>query len=115
MGHAIGDWNNDGLMDWFSSAIIDDKTNCEIVGCTFDDGGNKLFQNLGRQQFADITEQVQLKTRLDLSTGSHFEFFDLNCDVNVYCSVFRQEWPTEAGVGAQHSWITITTVTKTSL
>ena len=58
MGHAIGDWNNDGLMDWFSTAIMDNKTNCETVGCTFDDGGNKLYENQGGRQFNDVTEQV---------------------------------------------------------
>ena len=58
MGHAIGDWNNDGLMDWFSTAIIDEKATCATVGCTFDDGGNKLYQNRGGRQFDDVTQQV---------------------------------------------------------
>lgn len=60
MGHAIGDWNNDGLMDWFSSAIKDDKVNCEISGCTFDDEGNRLYQNRGERRFDEVTEQVSL-------------------------------------------------------
>ena len=58
MGHAIGDWDNDGLMDWFSTAIMDSSTDCETVGCTFDDEGNRLYKNLGGRKFADVTSQV---------------------------------------------------------
>ena len=59
MGHAIGDWNNDGLMDWFSSAIKDDKASCETFGCTFDNEGNRLYQNRGGRQFKDIAKKVR--------------------------------------------------------
>lgn len=60
MGHAIGDWNNDGKLDWFSTAIMDDKKKCRHAGCTFDSEGNRLYQNLGLRQFDDITSKVKL-------------------------------------------------------
>ena len=58
MGHAIGDWDNDGNLDWFSSAIWHNRTECSVAGCTFDNSGNVLFRNLGGRQFEDATEQV---------------------------------------------------------
>lgn len=58
MGHAIGDWDNDGNLDWFSSAIWHNRTECSVSGCTFDNKGNVLFRNLGGRRFEDATEQV---------------------------------------------------------
>ena len=58
MGHAIGDWNNDGLLDWFSSAIFQNGTDCTVAGCVFGDEGNKLYRNRGKRAFDDATKQV---------------------------------------------------------
>ena len=58
MGHAIGDWNNDGFMDWFSSAIFHNMTECTVSGCTFGSGGNRLYRNLGKKSFDDATDLV---------------------------------------------------------
>ena len=58
MGHTIGDLNNDGFMEWFSSAIFDNNTNCEITGCMFGNKGNKLYQNYGNRSFAEIADKV---------------------------------------------------------
>ena len=58
MGHAIGDWNNDGNLEWFSSAIFDNLTNCEISGCMFGNKGNKLYQNFGDRSFVDVAAYV---------------------------------------------------------
>ena len=59
MGHAVGDWNADGLMDWFSSAISHNGTDCAVSGCTFGFSGNKLYRNLGSRMFDDATNQVK--------------------------------------------------------
>ena len=58
MGHAIGDLNNDGYLEWFSSAIFDNATNCEVSGCMFGNKGNKLYQNFGNRSFAEIADKV---------------------------------------------------------
>lgn len=58
MGHAIGDWDNNGLLDWFSSAIWHNRTECSVTGCTFDNKGNVLFHNLGGRRFEDVTDRV---------------------------------------------------------
>ncbi len=60
MGHAIGDWNNDGNLEWFSTAIFDNATNCEVTGCMFGNKGNKLFKNLGKREFTDVSDYVSL-------------------------------------------------------
>lgn len=77
MGHAIGDWDNDGLMDWFSTAIMDNSTDCETVGCTFDDEGNRLYKNLGGRKFIDVTSQAGVQ---DGGWGWGAAFLDFNND-----------------------------------
>ena len=58
MGHAIGDWNNDGNLEWFSTAIYDNSQNCEVTGCMFGNRGNKLFENFGNRTFQDASRYV---------------------------------------------------------
>ena len=49
MGAAVGDFDNDGYMDWFVTSIYDlDVSN----GTRF---GNRLYRNLGRGRFEDIS------------------------------------------------------------
>lgn len=71
MGHAIGDWDNDGYLDWFSTAIWHNRTDCSVSGCKFDKSGNVLFRNLGGRQFEEATDQV-IKTLFWLVTSRIF-------------------------------------------
>lgn len=74
MGHAIGDFNSDGYMEWFSSAIYDNATNCEVSGCMFGNKGNRLFQNLGNKRFKDISDKVRDKVEgVTRSAGKNFD------------------------------------------
>jgi hypothetical protein len=64
MGHAIGDLNGDGHLDWFSTGIhFGDRALCHLTGCTFGTVGNAMFLNLnnnipGRRAFTNIANKV---------------------------------------------------------
>ncbi len=49
MGAAVGDFNNDGHMDWFVTSIY----NLDVRGG--DRIGNRLYRNLGNGEFEDVT------------------------------------------------------------
>lgn len=64
MGHAIGDLNGDGHLDWFSTGIhFGDKTLCQLAGCLFGTTGNAMFLNAndnvpGRRAFMNVANRV---------------------------------------------------------
>jgi len=51
MGSAIGDYDGDGLLDWFVTAI-----DCTGPLCTSNLDGNRLYKNLGGRKFRDDTD-----------------------------------------------------------
>lgn len=51
MGAAVGDYDNDGDMDWFVTSI-----NGETVDGSFSGTGNRLYQNNGEGVFTDATQ-----------------------------------------------------------
>jgi enediyne biosynthesis protein E4 len=55
MGSAVGDYDNDGDLDWFVSSIYDFRTEQEFTwGIT----GNRFYQNDGQGNFTDVTDQT---------------------------------------------------------
>src|SRR5690606_10543544 len=61
MGVAVGDFDNDGLVDVFLTAV----------------GENRLFRNLGNGKFTDITAQAGVAGDADdWSTAATFLDFD---------------------------------------
>lgn len=56
MGSAIGDFDNDGDMDWFVTSIYYDKPN-PGWGIT----GNRLYRNDGTGQFTDVTDTAGVR------------------------------------------------------
>ena len=49
MGHCVGDFDNDGLMDWYVTSIF-----FPAIGWT----GNKLYRNLGSHDFVEGSESA---------------------------------------------------------
>ena len=83
MGSAVGDYDNDGDLDWFVSAI------------TFKDGvkhfgsltpGNRLYQNQGDGSFVDITDTSGVRDGFwgwascfaDFNNDSYLDIFHVN-------------------------------------
>ncbi len=52
MGSAVGDYNNDGQLDWFVTAIACAPTDPGCVG----EWGNRLYTNIGGGAFFDTTD-----------------------------------------------------------
>jgi hypothetical protein len=83
MGSAVGDYDNDGDLDWFVTAI------------TFKDGvkhfgsltpGNRLYQNQGDGSFIDKTDEAGVRDGYwgwatcfaDLNNDTHLDLFHVN-------------------------------------
>ena len=69
MGSAVGDYDGDGRMDWFVSAIYEE-------GVPYRDG-NRLYRNLGRGFFEDATDAAGVR---DGSWGWGTTFLDYDND-----------------------------------
>ncbi len=89
MGAAVGDYDNDGDLDWFVSSIFDERGKLENVGnFNFNWGvsGNRLYQNQGDGSFADLTDQGGVRVGgwgwgscfADFNNDSHLDLFQVN-------------------------------------
>jgi hypothetical protein len=56
MGSAIGDYDNDGDMDWFVTSIFDND-----VDPGWGTTGNRLYQNDGSGQLSDVTDTAGVR------------------------------------------------------
>ncbi|GJM33379.1 MAG: hypothetical protein DHS20C18_23800 [Saprospiraceae bacterium] len=74
MGSAIGDYNNDGFLDWFVSSIYDDDG---ITEGNWGTTGNRLYKNLGDNHFEDVTEVANVRNG---GWGWGASFADFNND-----------------------------------
>jgi hypothetical protein len=57
MGMSVGDYDGDGLLDWFVSAIYCDKQTVDTVYC----GGNRLYRNHGDRTFSDESDAMGVR------------------------------------------------------
>jgi hypothetical protein len=74
MGSAIGDYDNDGDLDWFVSSIADSITPGKI--------GNRLYQNDGNGIFADVTDTAGVSAGY-WGWGASFGDLDLDGDLDL--------------------------------
>ena len=77
MGSAIADFNGDGMLDWFVSAIFDPDEPCFGRRCSWNSSGNRLYLNNGDRTFADVTETAGVR---DGHWGWGSTFFDYDND-----------------------------------
>jgi enediyne biosynthesis protein E4 len=77
MGSALGDYDGDGDLDWFVTAIYDPDYRCDGVSCGWGTDGNRLYQNQGDRTFADRTDVAGVR---DGGWGWGAAFFDPDND-----------------------------------
>lgn len=58
MGAAVGDYDNDGDLDWFVSSIWNPESTKTYTG---GESGNRLYQNTGTGQFIDATDKAAVR------------------------------------------------------
>ena len=83
MGHSMADWDMDGVMDWWMTAIHggNKSVNCDVVGCTFSNIGNLFYRNKGNRRMEDLTDKVCCAPALTVC------FVLLKSHVTSYCRV----------------------------
>jgi hypothetical protein len=75
MGAAVGDYDNDGDLDWFVSSISDADANQRPVGAVpWGATGNRFYENRGGT-FVDVTDATGTRTG-NWGWGACFEDFD---------------------------------------
>jgi enediyne biosynthesis protein E4 len=87
MGSAIGDFDGDGRMDWFVSALVD------VPGGFPDHTGNRLFRNNGDRTFSDNTDLAGVRDS-GWSWGTTFLDHDNDRDLDLFVT---NGWDTTTG------------------
>ena len=85
MGSTIGDFDGDGRLDWFISALVD------IPGQTEDHSGNRLYRNNGDRTFADQTDLGGVRDS-GWSWGTTFLDHDNDRDLDLFVT---NGWPPQ--------------------
>jgi hypothetical protein len=80
MGSAIGDYDNDGDLDWFVSSIWD--TGSEPLAM-WEKTGNRLYRNRGDGTFEDVTTEAGVRDG-SWGWGSAFGDLDNDGDLDLY-------------------------------
>lgn len=73
MGTTLGDYDNDGDLDWFVTSIYDPVSRCGPDPCS----GNRLYRNRGDGTFTDVTDAAGVR---DGNWGWAASFGDLDND-----------------------------------
>jgi enediyne biosynthesis protein E4 len=79
MGAAVGDYDNDGDLDWFVSSIYDTGTPAGNWGTS----GNRLYRNAGDGSFSDATDLAGVRAA-GWGWGSCFADFNADGWLDLY-------------------------------
>jgi len=87
MGSAVGDYDNDGDMDWFVSSILarvpdGSESEREQIPSTLSQIGNRLYRN-NSGEFEDVTEELGVEDG-GWGWGSCFIDFENDGDLDLY-------------------------------
>jgi len=77
MGAAIGDYDNDGDLDWYVTSISINRTGEEPLL------GSRLYRNEGKEQFTDVSETA-LVTHGYWGWAASFGDLDLDGDLDLF-------------------------------
>lgn len=88
MGAAVGDYDNDGDMDWFVSSIFDPNgiSQGDVPGASTGATGNRLYRNKGDGTFEDVVENAGVRIGswgwgscfTDFNNDTHLDIFHVN-------------------------------------
>lgn len=77
MGNAVGDYDNDGDMDWFVTSIYEDPAGTDA------NYGNRLYRNLGNGTFEDVTDAAGVANG-GWGWATCMEDFDNDGDLDIF-------------------------------
>ncbi len=83
MGSAVGDYDNDGDLDWFVTSIWDETEDNKSGNYNWGFSGNRLYSNNGDGTFVDVTDRAGVRDG-NWGWGASFGDLDNDGDLDLY-------------------------------